>query len=107
MIHSPNMRLIALVLVVVLTVIAATPVKAAAVDPNVLLAIAGVATAGLAVIAYLIVANVEGGKSAESERAQWMACSYEGNCSPVPASATSAPPPPALALPAGDASQGS
>jgi hypothetical protein len=102
MIHSTNMRLVALVLAIVLTVVAATPAKAEA-DPTLILALVGVALAVIVLIAYLVVANIEGGKSAESERVLWMACAAEG-CAEIAAPVASAAP--ALPLPVADASQG-
>ena len=55
-------RLIAIVLVVVLTVTFATPEKAEAMDPFTIMAILGAAAVVVIIIAYLIVANTRGPK---------------------------------------------
>jgi hypothetical protein len=85
MIHTVPFRLIALVLVTVLMVVAATPAKAEAVDALTIVAIAGLAIAAIIIIAYLVVANVEG-NSADSGRMIWVACTGD-ECTQVPAAA--------------------
>ena len=69
----PLFRLFALVLVVVLTVVFATPAPAEA-DVLTALAIAGLVLAGVVIIAYLVVANVEGSRRADTGRVVWLAC---------------------------------
>ena len=69
----PLFRLLALVLVVVLTVVFATPAPAEA-DVLTALAIAGLVLAGVVIIAYLVVANVEGTRRADTGRVVWLAC---------------------------------
>ena len=58
MAHTVPFKLVALVLAAVLMVVAGTPAKAEAVDALTILAIVGLAAAGLVIIAYLIIANV-------------------------------------------------
>ena len=65
--HSSPFRTLALVLVVVMLVLAATPARAEALEPTLIIALVGVAVAGLVLIAYLIIANVEGSKSRVDE----------------------------------------
>ncbi len=78
-------KVIALVLAAVLMVVAGTPAQAEAVDALTILAIAGLAAAGLVIIAYLIIANVEGDKAAGPGRVVWMACAEADNCKVIPA----------------------
>ncbi len=87
---SPRCRLLALVLVTVLVVTAATPAKAEA-DVLTGLAIASVVIAGVILIAYLVIANVEGSRRADEGRVVWLACAGEG-CA-VLAAQTTAPAP--------------
>lgn len=68
--HSTPYRFIALVLATVLLVVAATPAKAEALEPLTMVAIAGLAVAGIVLIAYLIIANIEGKKFAEAGEGQ-------------------------------------
>jgi hypothetical protein len=82
-------RLLALVLAVVLVVTLATPAKAEAIDVLTGLAIAGAVVIVLVLIAYLVVANVEGSKRAEHYQEVWLACA-EARC--VTMSAPVAPP---------------
>jgi hypothetical protein len=84
MIHTVPFRLVALVLATVLMVVAATPGKAEAIDALTIVAIVGLALAGIIIIAYLVVANVEG-KSADGGRMIWVACAGD-DCTQVPAS---------------------
>ena len=83
--------MIALMLVSVLMVVAATPARSEAMDPTTILAIASLATGGLVLIAYLIVANSHGdGKNTSagtprSGRVVWMSCDGD-ECNEVPAS---------------------
>jgi hypothetical protein len=83
--YSGGFRLIAVVLVSVLLVLAATPARAEAMDALTIVAIVGVALAGIVLIAYLVVANMEGGRTADTGRIVWMACSGD-ECGPVPTS---------------------
>jgi amino acid transporter len=85
MIHTVPFRLIALVLATVLMVVVATPAKAEAIDALTIVAIAGLAVAVIVIVAYLVVANVEG-KSADSGRMIWVACAGD-ECTQVPAAA--------------------
>ena len=78
MIYSTLLRLIALVLVTVMLVVAATPAKAEAIEPLVIVAIATLAVAGILIIAYLIVANIEGDRRADEGRVIWLAQSLAG-----------------------------
>jgi hypothetical protein len=71
-------RLLALVLAVVLVVTLATPAKAEAFDVLTGLAIAGVVLIVIVLVAYLVVANVEGGKRVEQRQEVWLACAAEG-----------------------------
>jgi hypothetical protein len=64
--HSTPARIIALVLATVLLVVAATPAKAEALEPLTIVAIAGLVVAGVVLIAYLVIANIEGDKRAEA-----------------------------------------
>lgn len=70
---SAAVRLIALVLVVVLTVVLTTPAKAEA-DPLAIAGLVSLAIAGVILVAYLIVANVsDSGTAAEETRVVWVA----------------------------------
>jgi hypothetical protein len=89
MIHTAPFRLIALLLVTVLMVVAATPARAEAVDALTIVAIAGLAVAGIILIAYLVVANVEGPKDAGGGHVVWVACAGD-ECAPIPAPAAAA-----------------
>ena len=71
--HSAHFRMIALVLVTVLLVVAATPAKAEALEPLTIVAIASLVVAGILLIAYLIIANVEGERRADEGRVIWVA----------------------------------
>ena len=84
MAHTTPFRLIALVLATVLLVVAAMPAKAEAIEPLTIVAIAGLAVAGIVLIAYLVVANVAGRKRADTGRVVWMACMGD-ECATVPA----------------------
>ena len=85
MAHTVPFKLVALVLAAVLMVVAGTPAKAEAVDALTILAIVGLAAAGLVIIAYLIIANVEGDKAAGPGRVVWMACAEAYSCAAIPA----------------------
>jgi hypothetical protein len=89
MVHMPSFRLVALLLVVVLLLVAGTPARVEAIEPLTLVAIAGLAVAGIVLIAYLIIANVEGGRSASEGRTVWVACAA-ADCVPVPAATAAA-----------------
>jgi len=91
--HSVGFRMIALMLVSVLMIVAATPVRSEALEPTTILAIASLATGGLVLIAYLIVANMHdsdktaaNGQPTRSGRVVWMTCDGD-ECNEVPASA--------------------
>jgi len=75
-------RLLAVVLVVMLTVTLAAPARAEA-DVLTLLAITSLVIAGVVIIAYLVIANVEGSRRADTGHAVRLACARPG-C-PVPA----------------------
>lgn len=85
---APCTRLLAVTLVVVLALTLAAPARAEA-DVLTILAIASLAIAGVVIIAYLVIANVEGGRRAKTGPAVWLACAGVG-C-PLPAAV--APPP--------------
>ena len=82
--HSAPFRWIAVVLVSVLLVVAATPARAEAIDALTIVAIAGLAVAGIVLIAYLVIANVEGDKVADAGRVIWVACTGD-DCTTAPA----------------------
>jgi hypothetical protein len=63
--HTSPFRTLALVLAVVMLVLAATPARAEALEPLTIVALVGLAVAGVVLIAYLIIANVEGPKMAD------------------------------------------
>jgi hypothetical protein len=71
--HGTPFRTIALVLVTVLLVVTATPAKAEALEPLVIVALASLALAGLVIIGYLIIANVEGRRLADEGELIWVA----------------------------------
>ena len=75
--HSTYFRTVALVLTVVLRVVAATPAKAEALEPLAIIAIASVVVAGIVLVAYLIIANMEGERRADEGRVIWVAQSPE------------------------------
>jgi hypothetical protein len=89
MIHTTPFRLVALLVATVLTVVAATPAPAEALDALTIVAIAGLVVAGIVLVAYLVVANVEGGTSAVPGRTLWMACAGT-DCAPIPATEAAA-----------------
>lgn len=86
--HTAPLRLIALLLAVVLMVVAGTPARAEAIEALTIVAIAGLALAAIVLIAYLVVANVEGGKSASEGRMIWVACA--DGCATIPADVAAA-----------------
>jgi hypothetical protein len=90
MIHSTLFRLVALVLVAVRVVVAGTPAPAEAIDAPTIVAIVGLAAAGLILIAYLVIANVEGGSAAGDGRVVWMACAADDGCAAIPAETATA-----------------
>jgi hypothetical protein len=95
MIHTTPFRLVALLVATVLMVVAATPAPAEAIEPLAIVAIVGLALAGIILVAYLVVANVEG-KSAGIGPVVWLACAADG-CTSIPADAAlvlAAPAPP-------------
>ena len=71
--HSTHFRMVALVLATVLLLIAATPAKAEAMEPLVIVAVVGLVLAGIVLIAYLVIANVEGERRADEGRVIWVA----------------------------------
>jgi hypothetical protein len=71
--HSTHFRMLALVLVTVMLLIAATPAKAEALEPLVIVAVVGLVLAGIVLIAYLVIANVEGERRADEGRVIWVA----------------------------------
>jgi hypothetical protein len=89
MVHTTPFRLIALLLATVLLVIASTPAKAEAVDALTIVAIVGLVAAGIILIAYLVVANVEGSKRSDIGRLVWLACGSDA-CTTVPAETAAA-----------------
>ena len=85
MAHTTPFRLVALLLTAVLLVVAGTPARAEAIDALTIVAIAGLAAAALVLIAYLVIANVEGDKSAGDEgRVVWVACAATDGCVTIP-----------------------
>jgi hypothetical protein len=90
MIHTAPIRVIALLLAVVLMVVAGTPAKAEAIEALTIVAIAGLALAAIVLIAYLVVANVEGDKSASKGRMVWVACAVADGCATIPADVAAA-----------------
>jgi hypothetical protein len=85
MAHTTPFRMLALLLAAVLCVVAGTPARAEAVDALTIIAIAGLAAAGLILIAYLIIANVEGDGQASEGRVVWVACAAADGCATIPA----------------------
>jgi len=85
MIHTTPFRLVALLLAAVLLVVAGTPGKAEAIDALTIVAIAGLVVAGIVLIAYLVVANVEGGRAGGDSRVVWVACAAADGCATIPA----------------------
>lgn len=66
MLHSAPMRFVAVLLSIVLVLTLATPAKAEAFDVMTGLAIAGAAILVIVLVVYLVVANVEGSKTANA-----------------------------------------
>ena len=89
MIHTTPFRLVALLVATVLTVVAATPAPAEALDALTIVAIAGLVVAGIVLVAYLVVANVEGSKRSDIGRLVWLACGSD-ECTTVPAETAAA-----------------
>jgi hypothetical protein len=75
--HSTPFRMLAVVLVTVLLIVAATPARAEAIEALTLVAIGTLVLAGILIIAYLVVANVEGERRADEGRIIWVAQSQE------------------------------
>jgi hypothetical protein len=75
--HSRPFRTLALVLAVVMLVLVATPARAEAIEPLTMVALVSLAIAGVILIAFLIIANVEDRKSAEEPAVIWVAQSPE------------------------------
>ena len=65
MIKTAPFRLIAIVLIVALVVMVATPEKADAMDPLTIIAIIGAAALVVVIVAYLIIANKEGSRASQ------------------------------------------
>jgi heme/copper-type cytochrome/quinol oxidase subunit 4 len=63
MIYTPPFRLIAIVLIVALAVMVATPEKADAMEPLTIIAIIGAAAVVVVLIAFLVIANKEGDRA--------------------------------------------
>jgi hypothetical protein len=83
-------RMVALLLIAALVIVAAAPARTEALEPTTILAIASAATAGIVLIAYLVVANMEGGKSAGGGRVAWLACAENDSCMPIAAETAAA-----------------
>jgi hypothetical protein len=66
------MRLLAVTLIVVLALTLAAPARAEA-DVLTILAITSLAIAGVVIIAYLVIANIEGGRRADTGHLAWVA----------------------------------
>ena len=90
MAHPTPFRLVALLLAAVLLVVAGTPARAEAMDALTIVAIVGLAAAGLILIAYLVVANVEGDKQAGEGREVWVACAAADGCATISAETAAA-----------------
>jgi hypothetical protein len=90
MVHTVPFRVIALLLAAVLMVVVGAPAKAEAMDALTIIAIAGLAVAGIVLIAYLIIANVEGDKVANEGRVVWVACADADGCVSIPAETAAA-----------------
>lgn len=84
---SARFRLVAVTLALVLAMTLAAPAPAEA-DALTILAITSLVLAGVVIIAYLVIANVEGSRRADAGHAVWLACA--GAHCRLPA----APPPP-------------
>lgn len=82
----PRLRLLAVTLIVVLVVTLAAPPRAEA-DVLTILAITSLVIAGVVIIAYLVIANVEGSRRADTSHGVWLACA--GAECRVPAAAPS------------------
>ncbi len=101
MAHTTPFRLVALLLAAVLLVVAGTPARAEAIEALTIVAIVGLAAAALVLIAYLVIANVEGDKSASDEgRVVWVACAAADGCVTIPAETAAA-----LVQPTADAAE--
>jgi hypothetical protein len=89
---SHSFRLLACALVIVLTVTFAAPARAEA-DVLTAIAIGSLIVAGIVLIAYLIIANVDDSRRAEQPRFVWVPCAA---CAAIPAGETASPtaPPP-------------
>ena len=90
MVHTVPFRVLALVLAAVLMVVVGTPAKAEAMDALTIIAIAGLAVAAIVLIAYLVVANVEGDKASNEGRVVWVACAAGDGCASIPAETAAA-----------------
>ena len=90
MIHTTPFRLVALVLVGILLVVAGTPARAEAIEALTIVAIVGLAVAAIVLIAYLVVANVEGDKRAGEGRVVWVACAAADGCATIAAEVAAA-----------------
>lgn len=91
MAHTTPFRLVAFLLAAVLLVVAGAPARAEAMDALTIVAIVGLAAAGLILIAYLVIANVEGDKQAGDEgRVVWVACAAADGCAAIPAETAAA-----------------
>jgi hypothetical protein len=74
MINTAPFRLIAIVLIVALVVMVATPEKADALEPMTIIAIAGAAAIIIVLILYLVIANKEGSRASQPV---YIACTGE------------------------------
>jgi hypothetical protein len=90
MVHTMPFRVIALLLAAVLMVVVGTPAKAEALDALTIVAIAGLVVAGIVLIAYLVIANVEGDKASNEGRVVWVACAAADGCASIPAETAAA-----------------
>jgi hypothetical protein len=84
MAYTVSFRALALLLVTVLLVVCVTPAPVEAVEALTIVAIAGLVVAGIVLIAYLIVANVEGDKRGDGGRVIWVACAASEGCASAP-----------------------
>lgn len=80
---SPRCRLLAATLVVLLVLTLAAPARAEA-DVLTILAITSLVMAGVVIVAYLVIANVEGSRRAHTGHLVWLACAGAG-CRPAAA----------------------
>ena len=71
--HSSPFRTLALVLAIVILAVTATPARAEALEPLTIIALASLVVGGIILIAFLIIANVEGERRAEEGRVIWVA----------------------------------